>query len=51
VPASNPIGVPAATAIPLISTLPKMAFANPPGEPGAGVFSVNTLQDRLENPL
>ncbi len=39
-----PIGVPTATAIALMTTLPKMALARPPSIIGAGVSMVKTRE-------
>ena len=41
VPARMPVGVPIRVAIKVITTLPKIAFSNPPALPGGGVISVN----------
>ena len=46
-----PIGVPSNTAPKLITTLPKMALARPPGVPGGGVDSLNRCGPSVATPL
>jgi hypothetical protein len=41
VPARMPVGVPIKVAIKVITTLPKIAFNNPPALPGGGVIWLN----------
>src|SRR6516164_6211512 len=41
VPARMPVGVPIRVAIKVITTLPKIAFNNPPALPGGGVIWLN----------
>ena len=50
-PARMPIGVLMNVATPTMTTLPKIALASPPAEPGGGVICVNSVGDSAAKPL
>jgi len=51
VPARMPVGVPIRVAIRVITTLPKIAFNNPPALPGGGVIWLNNAGVIAANPF
>ncbi len=50
-PARMPIGVLMKVATKTMTTLPKIALASPPADPGGGVVCVNSVGDSAENPF
>ncbi len=45
-----PIGVPMATASPVMTRLPTIGLSSPPAAPGGGVISLNTCSESPEKP-